>query len=166
VQFEYANRLEPEYRRVLRSLYGSGPYVEGWAVYVTEAMLDAGYMEKSPALRLTYQKQLLRVLANAILDIRLHTLEMTDAQAMDLMVKQTFQEKEEAAAKLQRAKLSSCQLPTYYVGYRDWLRLRDHVQQKQGSGYDAAEFHTQALNAGAAPIHSLARMLTGEPLSH
>lgn len=164
VQLEYANMVEPKGRRVLRSVFGSGPYIEGWAVYATEMMLDEGYLDGSPELRLTFLKQLLRVLANAILDIRLHTLGMTDEQAMELMTRQTFQEVEEATAKLRRAKLSSCQLPTYYVGWRDWKRVREHYRTARGAAFRLAEFHEQALKTGAVPLPALAHILTGKPM--
>ena len=129
VQAEYANEVQPQSRRLLRSIYGNGPNVEGWAVYITEQMLDAGYLDKSPELRMTFLKQQLRMIANTILDVRLHTLGMTDEEAMTLMVDGAFQEEEEARAKLQRAKLSSCQLPTYYLGYREWQNLRHPVPE-------------------------------------
>ena len=96
VQGEFANAIEPKTRRVLRAIYGNGPYVEGWAQYVTQTMLDEGFLDNSPELRLTLLKQELRVDANAIIDIRMQTNRMTDQQAMDLMEKQTFQEHEEA----------------------------------------------------------------------
>ncbi|MCX6622149.1 MAG: DUF885 family protein, partial [Acidobacteria bacterium] len=53
VQAEYANGLQPKSRRMLRTIAGNGAYVEGWAVYATEMMLDEGYLDNSPALRLT-----------------------------------------------------------------------------------------------------------------
>jgi len=159
VQFEYAGAVEPKARRVLRSVFGSGPYVEGWAVYSTEAMLDAGYLNKDPELRLTFQKQLLRAIANTILDIKMHTKGMTDAEAMKLMTERTFQEKQEAEAKLQRAKLSSCQLPTYFAGYRAWKALRAALKEQQGEKFDAGLFHRKALEAGALPMETLSRVL-------
>jgi len=164
VQLEYANDLEPKARRVLRAVFGNAPYIEGWGQYSTQIMLDQGYLDHSPELRLTFQKEELRVLANAILDIRLHTLGMTDQQALDLMEKETFQEREEATAKLRRAKLSSCQLPTYFVGWRDWLRVREHYKQFRGASYRLSEFNERALQAGAVPLPALARLLTGQPL--
>ncbi len=162
VQFEYANRIQPQPRRLLRSLYGNGPYIEGWAVYATEAMLDAGFLNAGPELRLTFLKQQLRMIANAILDIRLHTLGMSEREALDLMMHDTFQEREEALAKLQRAQLSSCQLPTYFVGWRDWHRVRDLCRRRQGAAFDLAEFHRAALERGAVPMPVLARLLTAE----
>ncbi|MCE5309731.1 MAG: DUF885 domain-containing protein [Acidobacteriales bacterium] len=159
VQFEYANDVQPEARRVLRGIYGNGPYIEGWAVYATEMMLDEGYLNGSPELRLTFLKQVLRLLANAVLDVRLHTAGMTDEQAMELMVKKCFQENEEASAKLQRAKLSSCQLPTYYAGWRDWQQMRRDYQAKLGAGFKLGEFHEKALKSGSVPLSAARRLL-------
>jgi len=164
VQGEFANDVEPKRRRVLRGIWGNGPYVEGWAEYAEQLLLDQGYLDHSPELRLTFQKEMLRVLANAILDVRLQTMGMTDQQALDLMQKETFQETEEATAKLQRAKLSSCQLPTYFVGWRGWLRVREAYRKTKGDGFNLKEFHDRALKEGAAPLPVLARLLTGKPL--
>jgi len=164
VQCEYANDIHPLWRRLVRSILGNGPYVEGWAIYATQMMLDEGYLNGSPELRLMFLKQQLRMVANAILDIRLQTTDMSDEEAMDLMLNKTFQEKEEATAKLQRAKLSSCQLATYYAGYCDWLRLRSLYQRRKGANFQLAEFHSRALREGAVSLPALARILLGSSL--
>jgi uncharacterized protein (DUF885 family) len=164
VQAEFANAIQPKIRGVLRALYSNGPYVEGWAQYITQTMLDEGYMNSAPELRLTLLKQELRVDANAILDIRLQTNRMTDDQAMDLMEKLAFQEHEEAVGKLQRAKLSSAQLPTYFIGWRDWLRVREAVKNSQGAGFSLHDFHDRALKEGGVPLPTLGRLLTGKDL--
>ena len=164
VQGEFANAVEPKARRVLRAIYGNGLYVEGWAQYITQTMLDEGLLDNSPELRLTLLKQELRVDANAIIDIRIQTNRMTDEQAMDLMENSTFQEHEEAVAKLQRAKLSSTQLPTYFVGWRDWLRVRELEKQTKGGAFNLHAFHDRALKEGAVPLPVLARLLTGKGL--
>jgi uncharacterized protein (DUF885 family) len=154
VQLEYANDVQPESRRLLRNIYGNTPYVEGWAVYTQQLMGDEGYLDNSKALRLTFLKQILRVLANTILDVRLQTMGMTDQQALDLMIKDTYQEKEEATAKLQRAQLSSCQLPTYFAGWRGWLDVREHHKQ-----LPLREFHERALKESAASLPMLDKLL-------
>jgi uncharacterized protein (DUF885 family) len=159
VQGEYANEIQPRSRRLLRNIFGNGPYVEGWAVYSQQLMAEQGYLGDTPGYRLTLQKQLLRVLANTILDVRLQTMGMTDSQAIDLMTKNTYQEMEEATAKLQRAKLSSCQLPTYYAGYKGWLAVREHYQSKHGAAFSLKEFHESALRQGAVPLPVLERLL-------
>ena len=159
VQMEIANNVQPESRRVLRSVDGNGPYIEGWGEYATQMMLDQGFLGHSPEMALTFAKEKLRVIANAILDVRLHMLDMTDQEALDLMEKQTFQEEEEATEKLQRAKLSSCQLPMYFVGWSAWLRVREQYQQKHASS-SLSGFHDWALRAGAVPLPALTRLLT------
>jgi uncharacterized protein (DUF885 family) len=159
LQFEYAAGIQPEARRVLRSLFGSGVYIEGWAVYSNAVMLREGYLNRDPALQLTFDKQMLRVIANAILDIRFHQGKLSDEEALELMRKQTFQEEREAANKLVRAKLSSTQLPTYFVGYRAWENLRAEAEKRAGAGFSPRTFHTRALEAGALPMPTLRALL-------
>jgi uncharacterized protein (DUF885 family) len=159
VQFEYANRVEPPSRRVLRGIFGNGPYIEGWAFYTQEMMADEGYLNNAPGYRMTLYKQILRALGNAILDIRLHTMGMTDQQAMDLMLNQTYQEKAEATAKLQRAALSSTQLPYYFVGWKGWKQIRQNYEKAQGASFNLATFHERALKESAVPLPVLGRLM-------
>jgi uncharacterized protein (DUF885 family) len=161
VQAEYANDIQPASRRLVRALFGNGPYVEGWAVYATQMMIDNGYYKDDSGMQLTWGKQLLRVIANTIIDIRFHTLGMTEQQALDLMIKDTYQEREEATAKIQRAQLSSCQLPTYFAGWRGWLNVRERYQQAQGASYHLSQFHEAALKEGAVSLPGLERLLAG-----
>ena len=158
VQAEYANELRPSSRRLLRAVYGNGPYVEGWAVYAQKLMADEGYQADTPGYRLTLDKQMLRVLANLILDVRLQTMGMSDQEALGLMTKKAYQETEEATAKLQRAKLTSCQLPTYYAGVRGWLAARDSYAKRFG-GRSQKQFREAALREGAVPLPELERLL-------
>jgi uncharacterized protein (DUF885 family) len=159
VQFEFANALEPKSRRVLRSIFGNGPYVEGWALYTQQMMSDEGFLNNSPELRLSMMKQLLRSIANSILDIRLQTMGMTEQQALDLMINDTFQEKEEATGKFQRAQLSSCQLPMYFIGWRGWLDTREAYKMRKGSAYQLQQFHDAALKESAVPLPALGPLL-------
>ncbi len=159
VQLEIANDVEPKSRRLLRNIYGNGPYVEGWATYAQQLMSDEGYLNNSVELRLTLWKQLLRSISNAILDIRLQTMGMTDQQALDLMINDTFQEKEEANGKLQRAQLSSCQLPMYFIGWRGWLDVREEYKKRKGAGFKLSEFHDAALKESAVPLPVLGELL-------
>jgi len=159
VQFEYANHVQPLPRRLLRAVFANGPYVEGWAVYTQQIMSDEGYLNNSTALRMSFLKQMLRVLANTILDVRLQTMGMTDQQALDLMINDTYQEKEEATAKLQRAQLSSCQLPTYYAGWKGWIETREQFKQRKGTAYLLREFNDRALKEGSVPLPLLGQLI-------
>src|SRR5207302_108429 len=78
VQLAYANRHPSLVRKVL----SSGVFAEGWAVYTEQMMLDQGYGDGDPALRLHQLKFYLRAVLNAILDHKMHCTAMTDAEAV------------------------------------------------------------------------------------
>jgi uncharacterized protein (DUF885 family) len=159
VQAEHANNIQPETRRVLRFLFANGAYVEGWAEYIAQVMMDEGFLNNDPRFRLSMRKIRLRVLANAILDVRMQTMDMTDEQAMDLMTNLAFQTQAEAEGKLRRAKLSSAQLPTYYVGIRGWWDVRNQYQKAKGAKFNLQGFHDRALDEGPLPLPVLEKIL-------
>jgi uncharacterized protein (DUF885 family) len=152
VQFEHLNNIQPERRRLLRSLYANGAYVEGWAEYIAQVMMDEGFLNNDPRFRMVMHKIRLRVSSNAILDIKMHTMEMSDQQALELMTKESFQTQAEAEGKLRRVKLSSTQLPTYYVGIREWFALRKKYQTAAGRNFNLLQFHDLALDEGPLPV--------------
>ena len=159
IQFEHANNLQPENRRVLRNLFGNGAYIEGWAEYIAQVMMDEGFLDNNPKFRMVMRKLRLRLLANTILDVRMQTMNMSDDEAMKLMTQECFQTEAEAKGKLRRAKLSSTQLPTYYVGLKDWLQLRHDYQAKLGPKFNMIEFHNAVLDQGPLPIMYLRQMV-------
>ena len=162
VQAEHADDVQPPTRRVLRALLGNGAYVEGWAEYIADVMTEEGYLNHDPKFLLIRRKIMLRATANTILDIRMQTMNMSDEQAMDLMLNDTFQTQAEAEGKLRRAKLSSTQLPTYFAGSRQWWELRKKYQAAKGSSFTLEEFHNKALDQGALPLEYLQKIILPE----
>ncbi len=159
IQFEHLNNIQPERRRLLRSLYANGAYVEGWAEYIAQVMMDEGFLNNDQRFRMVMRKIRLRVISNAILDIKMHTMGMTDQQAMELMTQDAFQTQAEAEGKLQRVKLSSTQLPTYYVGLREWLEFRNKYQAAAGNNFDMLRFHDRVLDEGPLPVSIVERLI-------
>ena len=157
-QMEAANTVQPLSRRLLRSVFGAQAYIQGWAEYSTRVMIDEGFPDQSPEMALTFAKEQLRTLADAILDVRLHMLHMTDAEALTLLERGAFEETEEAAQTLQQAKLTSCELPGYFIGAANWLAARAEYQAAARGG-SPADFLDRALKLGAVPMSSLARLL-------
>jgi uncharacterized protein (DUF885 family) len=151
VQLEYANRNPSLIRRVL----SSGVYIEGWAVYTEQALLDQGYGERDLRLRLMQLKFYLRAVVNAILDHKMHCQNMTDDEAMKLMVEGAFQSEGEARLKVIRAKQSSTQLSTYFVGRMAHYRLRQTMQREMGERFNLGRFHEAVLNEGSIPVKYL-----------
>lgn len=166
IQFEHADDVQPVTRRLVRGLFGNGAYVEGWAEYICDVMTDAGYLNNDPKFRLMRLKVSLRSMVNTILDIRMQTMNMSDQEALDLMMKDAFQTQAEADGKLLRAKLSSTQLPTYFVGTRQWWRLRKKYEAAKGASFDMEEFHNRALDQGPLPLEYLEKIILPSQTSH
>ena len=87
----------------VRAVFQSGTFVEGWAVYTEQLMAEAGY--GGPEVKMQQLKMRLRVDCNAILDQGIHTANMSEQEALDLMMKEGFQQEGEAVAKWKRARL-------------------------------------------------------------
>lgn len=166
VQAEHANDVQPVTRRLVRALYGNGAYVEGWAEYIAQNMMEQGFADHDPRYRISYLKVWLRAIGNSILDVRMQTMGMTDEQAMNFMMKDAFQTRAEAEGKLQRAKLSSTQLPTYFVGTEEWWRLRRAYEASKGKAFTLADFHDRALDEGALPVPWLKDILMPRQSEH
>jgi uncharacterized protein (DUF885 family) len=144
---------------LVKTLFGNGAMVEGWAVYGERMMLESGYGDNAPELWLMWCKWNLRSVSNTILDYSVHVLGMTRDQAMDLLVRQAFQTPQEAAEKWRRAQLSSVQLSSYFSGYSDIMELRERRKQQLGDRFDLKQFHDQFLGYGNAPVKIIGQLM-------
>ncbi len=151
VQLEYSNRCPSLIRRVLQS----GVFIEGWAVYTEQMMLDQGYGEGDLALRLNQLKFYLRAVANAILDNKMHCTNISDEDALRFLVEQAYQSEGEARLKIVRAKQSSVQLSTYFVGRMAHYELRRAIQREMGDNFELGRFHEAVLANGSVPTKFL-----------
>ena len=160
VQGAYANLITPDWRRLLRGIFSNTPYVEGWAVYAEHVMMyDAHVDGGDPVkMKLTDLKGMLRIYTNVIIDIRLHTRSMPGDSAVAFMMRDAFQERPEAEAKLQRAQLDYVQLNAYFAGVEEWTRLRHDVQARSGKDFNLCRYHDTVLLYGALPVPEIRRL--------
>ena len=172
VQTEFANQgvTDPEAEpmadlsRLLRAAFPDPSYLEGWATYMEAAVVEAGYEGNSDEFQINWMKEQLRIIANAIIDIRMHAMDMSEDEAEKLLRARAFQESEEASGKILRAKLTSAQLPLYYHGWQQWVRVRDHYQSET-TDFSPTSFHDKALRNGAAPMPEIAYVISKVPLA-
>lgn len=158
VQLYYSNR----YPSIVRSVFYSGTFVEGWAHYAEQMMVDEGYGNNDPRMKLVQLKWRLRVLTNAIIDQKIHKRGMTEEEAVSLMMNEGFQEESEAKAKWVRAQLSSTQLSSYYVGATAIFDLREKYMEKMGDDFDLKSFHESLLSHGSPPVMYLNELLLSD----
>ncbi|ACJ29334.1 Conserved hypothetical protein [Shewanella piezotolerans WP3] len=154
-QLVYSN----ESPSLIKSLFGNGAMVEGWAVYTERMMLEEGYGNFEPEMWLMYYKWNLRVICNTILDYSIQVNGMTEEQALDLMMNEAFQQKAEAQGKWRRATLSQVQLTSYYSGYREIYDFREEYKALKGDKFDLKAFHEEFLSYGSAPVKYIRELM-------
>ncbi len=155
VQLYYSNRCPS----IVRSVFGSGTMVEGWAVYAERLMIENGILNDDPRMKLIHLKWYIRVIINSILDHKIHAGDMTQEEALSLMMKEGFQERAEAEGKWRRACLTSAQLSSYFTGFQEIMSLRDEYIKLKGEKFNIKEFNESLLSHGSPPVKYLREIL-------
>lgn len=143
---------------IIKSILGNGAMVEGWAVYAEKMMLESGY-KNSDEMWLMYYKWNLRTTCNTILDISVHTKDMSKEVALDLLTKEAFQQQAEAEGKWRRVTLSQVQLCSYFTGYTEIYNLREELKKQQGKDFNLKQFHEKFLSFGSAPVKYIKELM-------
>jgi uncharacterized protein (DUF885 family) len=97
--------------------------------------------------------------ANTILDHKMHCTEMTDDEAFQFLTEGAYQSEGEAKLKIIRAKQSSTQLSTYFVGRMAHYRLRQQIQREMGESFELGRFHEAVLDHGSVPMKYLPELV-------
>ena len=152
------------HQSVVRRFGLSGVFVEGWAVYSEEFMIEAGYSPEPNrmsqlAIRLQQLKMQARMTINTILDIGVHSKNMSEDEGMSLMLERGYQEEGEATGKWRRALLTAGQLPTYFVGYSAVKELASDLRILHPD-WTLREIHDLMLSYGS-PAPRYVRELVG-----
>jgi uncharacterized protein (DUF885 family) len=148
LQLNHANEFHAP--TLVRAIFQSGTFIEGWAVYCEQLMAEQGY--GGPEVKMQQLKMRLRSICNAILDQSIHAGNMSEKEAMELMTKQAFQQEGEAVAKWNRARLTSGQLSTYFVGASEHLDLREAARKKLGDQFKLKKYNDQVISYGSPPV--------------
>jgi uncharacterized protein (DUF885 family) len=160
LQLAWSNRCPS----LVRALFSSGTFSEGWAVYVTQVMMDVGYGAEDPALMLVHWKFYLRSITNTLMDIGIHAGAMDEDDAMRLMVDGGFQEEGEAVAKWDRARLSSTQLCQYFLGSVELTDIEHETRRRReaaGEPWEWRPFLESMVSHGSPPPPILREILLG-----
>lgn len=161
------------YPSTLRAMLSSGVFIEGWAVYTEQMMVEEGFYDGDPSAsaavadplaRLIVLKWYLRGIVNAIIDQAIHVEGMTEDEAMALMMEEAFQEEREAAAKWVRAQLTSTQLSTYFVGALEHASLRREMENAWAGEFDLKRYHDTVLSFGSPPTRYVRAMMLDLPI--
>ncbi|MDZ4760233.1 MAG: DUF885 domain-containing protein, partial [Alphaproteobacteria bacterium] len=161
VQLWHANK----HPSVLRAVLGSGTFIEGWGCYAEDVMSEIRDPDGDPLRRLINLKWALRSTSNALLDQGVHVEGWNEEDAMRFMTEAAFQEEREAAGKWTRARLSSTQLSTYYLGWIEHHALRHEAKVRWGAGFSLKRYHDAALSHGSPPVRLARALMFGEVIA-
>jgi uncharacterized protein (DUF885 family) len=142
---------------IIKSVFGNGAMVEGWAVYTERMMIEAGYGNAEPEMLLMYNKWHLRTVCNTILDYSVHVKGWKKEDAIHLLVDEAFQQQAEAEGKWKRVQLSQVQLCSYFTGYSEIYALREEMKKKKD--FDLKKFHESFLSYGSAPVKEIKKLM-------
>jgi len=161
VQLVYANKSPS----LIKSVFGNGAMIEGWAVYSEELMLNNGYNDE-PEMKLMWYKWHLRSVCNAILDYSVHAENMSRQDALKFLTREAFQQQAEADGKWKRVSVTSVQLDSYYTGYKEIMELREAYKKKMGDKYKLKDFNEKFLSYGSAPVKYIKEAMLAKDRPH
>lgn len=156
-QLVYANQSPS----LIKAIFGNGAMIEGWAVYTERMMLESGY-ENSDEMWLMYYKWNLRTTCNTILDYSVHTKEMSQEAALNLLINEAFQQKAEAEGKWRRVSVTQVQLCSYFSGYTEIYDFREELKKQAGDKFNLKQFHEKFLSYGSAPVKYIKELMLSE----
>lgn len=123
-------------------------------------MLDEGYGNGDPRLRLGQLQDALLRNARYIVGIRMHTGSMTMEQGVEYFVREGFQTRPTAEKETKRGTSDPTYL-YYTLGKLEILKLREDYRRARGAAFRLEEFHDRFLGQGTPPIKVVRRSLLG-----
>ncbi|HEX8708257.1 MAG TPA: DUF885 family protein [Pyrinomonadaceae bacterium] len=148
-------------RSRVRTALGSASFVEGWAHYCEQMMLDEGFGGNNPSLRLTQLNMALLRLCRYLVGLRLHTQGMSYPEGVEFFMREGYQERVNAEREARRG----TQDPTYLVytlGKMQILQLREEWKRRMGDAFRLGEFHDRLLSYGMPPVKLIRLAMLGQ----
>jgi uncharacterized protein (DUF885 family) len=156
VQFLWIDQVPSRVRKLIYS----GTNAEGWAHYCEQMMLDEGYGNGDPKLRLGQLEDALLRDARYIVGIQMHTGNMTLDQAKQFFVQEGFQIAAVADVETKRGTSDPTYL-MYTLGKLQILKLREDYRKMRGSDFSLQEFHDRLMQQGAVPLKIIRKAMLG-----
>jgi hypothetical protein len=141
-------------------MFLGGSMAVGWACYATDLMDELGFL--TPLERVSEQHTRVRMLARAIVDLRLHTGACTFGEAVAFYERVVGMSPEVAAAETAKNSMFPCTALMYWLGTRSIFSLRKEMKRRRGAAFTLRTFHDELLSRGAIPVALAARLITGE----
>ncbi|HLL70627.1 MAG TPA: DUF885 family protein, partial [Pyrinomonadaceae bacterium] len=145
----------------VRAVLGSGSFIEGWAHYSEQMMLDEGFGGNNPKLKLAQLQAALSRLCRYLVGLRMHTQGLSYEAGTEFFMREGYMERANAEREARRGTLDPTYL-VYTLGKMEILKLRDEYRRRAGASFRLGEFHDRLLSYGSPPVKILRMALIGD----
>jgi uncharacterized protein (DUF885 family) len=154
----------------VEKIYGSYAFIEGWAHYCEKMMLDEGYgsptnstpseddVKRVAKYRMAQADEALLRLCRLCVSIKLHTQNMSLAEATKFFQENCYYEEKPARQEAMRGTFDPGYL-NYTLGKLEILKLRDDYKAQEGDEFSLQKFHNELLDHGMPPIQLLREIM-------
>jgi uncharacterized protein (DUF885 family) len=158
LQYQHLRQVESKVRKSL--FFAPASFMEGWAHYCEQMMMEAGFAREDPTLKLGQLQEALIRLVRFVVGIRLHVEDLSVEQGVRLFREEAYLEEASARREAERGTFDPTYL-VYSVGKLMLLKLRKDVKAQQGAKFTLKSFHDTLLGQGAAPFWAHRQMMLG-----
>lgn len=146
VQAQYAAR----HPHKVRSVFADPIYVEGWASFCERVLLDLGW--GGPLPRLAHLKKQIENVARAIVDVRVHTTDISRDEVLAFARQEALQDDQFAGNMWTRSLTTSPKMVTYHLGYRAVREVYDLARRRAGSDFNLRTFMDDMMTLGPVAV--------------
>ena len=159
LHYQHLRQVDSKLRKSI--LFSSSAFVEGWAHYCEQMMVDEGFRREDPAMKLGQLAEALIRLCRAVVGIRLHCEDMSVEQAVRFFREEAFLEEASARREAERGTFDPSYI-LYSTGKLMLLKLRDDYKARMGAKYSLRNFHDTLLSNGSVPLWLHRKLMLGE----
>lgn len=145
----------------VRAVLGAGSFIEGWAHYCEQMMLEEGFGGNNPKLKLAQLQAALSRLCRYLVGLKMHTQGMSYEQGTEFFMREGYMERANAEREARRGTLDPTYL-VYTLGKMEILKLREAYRERAGASFRLGEFHDRLLAYGSPPVRILRMALLGD----
>lgn len=159
LHFNYQRRAKRTLRK--STLFAPVSFVEGWAHYCEQMMVEAGLAREDDTIELGQLARALLGLVRMVVSIRLHTEDMSVEQGVRFFEANAYVEEGNARREAERSTFD----PSYVLcpaGRLMLLKLREDVEAREGARFSLKLFHDQLLEQGSVPIWLHRALMLGD----
>ena len=156
LHYQHLRQVESKVRK--STLFAPMSFVEGWAHYCEQMMIEAGFRRGDATIRLGQLAEALVRLARVVVGIRLHCEDLSVEQGMRFFRDEAFLEEANARREAERGTFDPGYV-VYSIGKLMLLKLRQDYKEQQNGKFSLRAFHDALLGNGSAPFWAQRRLL-------